>query len=743
MKKIFTTYERLCKLPLGGSLWGLLFFFIFIVACTEETAEVDDLVRKERYVTVCMQVPGMTATTTRAADGVIESVTALAFDTNGNLLKVVSATDITTERFNLTVPNGTTTIHFLANLSGSYNLSGVLTESDMTTLTTNDYDNLVYWGMTTYEGSTNTLSTTLYRNMAKITLAPDEEFPFEGELTIAGLDNPNTSGTLVPYNNGFHNTGVAPTYLTLPDGVEKLEDTPIGNDGAGYGTSLYVFEHANSNYEDKGLFVICRIGDAFYKVALTNDGKNPYQIIRNHEYIIYVSDVDDYQSEEYRSTDYYATFGKKPINLEVKQIAQVAFSNTGDKAIEWNNGNPSSFNVEMSNIAEGTVTLTIAAEGFRVTQGGNELQKVEGNYTYTGGNTTFTFTPTAIGEHQITITGSGQYATVQETTINVNVQASIKAEADKTQLYYDSDDTQTVTVNVTVPDGVETLNISAPDFSFGEDADGDYTYTVNGQTNISLQFTLKSGITETKTSSITIRDASGIATQAPVSINLVKTPVQTNTLTVTPITSTTIGLSGSGNNTVQLRFAIPSDLSYLRINTNYAFTVSALNGYTQPRSQAPNYYYDYISPGSVNTIDLEFTINADYIFEVAGQYPISFYAAQDSSEGITTTIMVVNKNLDDGVIWEGNKTATGSGYILKYTSFSEYRDSSKQLKIDVTSTSDSWKQLYIRYEGDNNNLGALQGSTIDSTLSIDIPSQDKDLIISGEGGITITKIYVE
>lgn len=555
----------------------LMLLMIFIMACTEEAVEVNNLSRQEQHVTVRMQVPGMTAATTRAADDVIESVTALAFDTNGNLLEVVSATNITTEGFNLTVPNGTTTIHFLANLPENYDLSGVKDVVDLTKLTTTDYNNLVYWGMATYDGSNSTLSTTLYRNMAKISIKPSEGEDAalnvfkQNDLTIAGLVNANTSGTLVPYNGGFYvsNSATAPEFLTLPNPAptrQNIEYNSLPN-------FVYAFEHENDNYEGFVLHVICKIGTYYYKVALIDENSNPYDIIRNHEYIIYVSDVDDYAHDDnYRASSYNDALGKKPINLEVKQIAQVAFSNTNDKTIDWNNGNPNGFDVAMSNIAEGTVTLTIAAKGFQVTQDGNELQKVEDNYIYTGGNTTFTFKPTAIGSHQITITGTGIYAKVPTTTINVTVQASIKAEANKAQLYYDSNEEQTVTVNVTIPTGVETLNISAADFIFGEEVSGSYTYAVNSQTSAALSFKLKSGIQEAKTSTITISDASGNATQALVNINLVETPV----VTFSPDESSK---TMSINDTYTITMNVPNGGTLTSLNiAAEGFTVASASG---------------------------------------------------------------------------------------------------------------------------------------------------------------------
>lgn len=523
-----------------------MLMLLMLVACTEETAEVDNLTRGEQYVQVRMQVPGMTAAATRAADGVIESVTALAFDTNGSLLKVVSATNITTERFNLTVPNGTKNIHFLANYNGD--LSAVQEESDLTTLTTNDYENLVYWGMTTYEGTTNTLSTTLYRNMAKITLAPDEEFPFEGELTIAGLTNPNNWGYLVPWKDGVYTDG------RVPNEPDPLTLTPIGNDGAGYGTSLYVLEHDNPNTND-GLYVICRIGDAFYKVALTSNGIDPYKIKRNHEYIIYVSDVDDYQADEYRTAigdnikdDYDIAAGKKPINLKVKEVESVTF-NESAQSIDVD-GN---LTVTMTVPEEGTVTaLTISAPGFTIKQGETTLG-ADGSYIGNGlnivgnSNVTYTFVPNTFGKgKEITFTASG--TNLQETTKNIYVDVNAAISASSTvynpTLYYDQDG-QTVTVNVTMPKGLSAINIGgAENFTVSQDGNamtidnGLYTYTRNDATatpqEVQFVFTLdKSKYTSQQgntSATFTFTDAStenaaDKATSASVNnISLIPTP---------------------------------------------------------------------------------------------------------------------------------------------------------------------------------------------------------------------------
>ena len=283
-----------------------MLLMIFIMACTEEAVEVNNLSRQEQHVTVRMQVPGMTATTTRAADdGAITSITALAFGSEGNLLGTSGATDISNVNadggyngtFTLSVPDGTKTIHFLANLPNDVNIpqSGSQTEV-LTSLTTTDTSNLIYWGVAEYTGSN--LFVDLYRNMAMIAIAPavvDTEFNEfeENELFIAGLYNANQSGTLVPYKEAFNFDLDENDYYTLPEPLDKSNvkyNEP-------YSASTYVFEHENTRREP--LCAICKIGESFYKVALVDDRTGePYDIIRNHKYIIYVSDVDDYQTSQ-------------------------------------------------------------------------------------------------------------------------------------------------------------------------------------------------------------------------------------------------------------------------------------------------------------------------------------------------------------------------------------------------------------------------------------------------------------
>lgn len=515
-----------------------MLLMIFIMACTEEAVEVDNLSRQEQHVTVRMQVPGMTATTTRAADdGAITSITALAFGSDGNLLGTSGATEIKATgdngTFTLSVPNDTKTIHFLANLPNNVNIPQSGSQTDVLRgLTTTDNENLTYWGVAEYTGNNN-LFVDLYRNMAMIAIAPavvDTEFNEfeENELFIAGLYNANQSGTLVPYKEIFNFDLDENDYYTLPEPLDKSNvkyNEP-------YSASTYVFEHENTRREP--LCAICEIGESFYKVALVDDRTGePYDIIRNHKYIIYVSDVDDYQTDEYRAGSYEGALEKEPINLNVDEVKMVSFTYNKDASLNLNNNETFSVAVDVPEVKDGSLTaIYIEADDFDVTAESGLTGPNNGVYTYTASmnsETTLTFTPKSAGSKSIVITGEAVNMEVPRTEISVAVNATIIAEADKETIYHDGND-KTVTVSVTIPKGVSGLNISATNFNYGGDTDGVYTYDrtdgATTETIVQLVFTLKDDVTAD--SSITFSDASSNpnVTGATVDVNVEATPQQ-------------------------------------------------------------------------------------------------------------------------------------------------------------------------------------------------------------------------
>lgn len=427
----------------------LTMLMILLTACSEEVAEVDNLSQPGQHIRVNLCVPDLKITSRANADGDIKQVTALAFSSANQLLKVETINTITKTNnnggyngsFDLTVPNGTQTIHFLANLPDDIKnqlpQSGGTQEEVLRGLISTDFNNLRYWGKaTTYDGNTNPIETILYRNMAQIAIAPcptDTEFnqfPQES-LFIAGLDNPKTSGTLVPYNNGFNFDLNDNDYHTLPEGVEKRDKTPEeATPEDGYGPFIYVFEHDNPNDWDEGLFVICGIGGAFYKVALVDNNGNPYDIIRNHKYIIYVSDVDDYLSDDYRAMNYDSAFNKKPINLDVQQEV-ITPVNLSIKA-ETNNLTYSSTSTEVVTITvtvpAGVQQLTLDTPGFTIASGDTLIEKVSDN-TYNINDATKTqdvhfhlkLNNDNATNANIQVNGSGEKVTVTGDSTQINI----------------------------------------------------------------------------------------------------------------------------------------------------------------------------------------------------------------------------------------------------------------------------------------------------------------------------------
>lgn len=705
---------------------------ILIASCTEDTAEVDDLVRGEEYVTVRMQVPGMKTAATRAdeAEDNLTSVWALVFRDG----KLVSKTEVSTlipststiGTFNLSRPKVDDVIHFLGNVPSDVTLPDVGDdESALCDLETGDpenlpyWENLSYWGKATYTGTD--IDVTLYRNLAKIEIVAGDECTFpEDQLFIAGLKNANTKGKLVPYddeNEVFNfdlsdeNYGGNYDYCTVPAKPNPLEETSLLDDnGAGFKNWLYVFEHENPETAD-GLYVICKIGGKYYyKVALIDDTTGqPYDIIRNHRYVIYVNDL-----EEGVST-YELALKADPVNFEVVEMKDVTLTLTPKAStLYYNSTSEGAVTVTVGGIDSAVETLTFTAPGFTIlsdyaTDEGNGVFRIT-DRTMEAINFTLTLTdPNQTNAGTVSVTAAGKYVNggssdAAETTITLTerlassgetimwqgavemhnntadgtthagkvlipysfffdgddtqkipvnskisleydknetgyiqtylfkdgepsiwdisngteltltqelltkikdnhkevwdidaafvfeggggavlkkvtlipAKESIYAEADKSQLYYDSNDAQVVTVNVTVPDGVETLNISAEDFSFGEDSDGEYTYAVNSQTSATLSFTLKSGLSA-RTSTITFSDASGNATQASVNVNLIVTPTVTftNTGNVTLYwnngSPTNFQVQMTGNN-------VPNDKTITLTITAPDFTVTAQNG---------------------------------------------------------------------------------------------------------------------------------------------------------------------
>ena len=419
-------------------LTHLLLLLLILVACTADDAIKENLSHQDEYVTVRMHIPGMKAVATRAAEtDNITSIVALVFrndklesfkeySTTNSALHPISPISGT---ITIDKPNNGDVIHFLANLPANYNNENYLDEQKgksqievLCNLSSRDYDKLSYWGMATRNENNAVMDVILYRNKAMIEIKPGENCTFrQDELFIAGLDNPNKVGLLVPYNDGFNFDLDNNDYLTLPAEPDTLDNTvELTNNGTGYDNAYYVFEHANPNNAD-GLYVICKIGDDYYKVALHDEKGQPYPIIRNHKYTILVNDLDA------GCKTYSEALTAEPIKPTVIETKDVTFTYTDNATVYLNGGASSTLPVEVTIPAGASLTQIgiVTNKNFDATASGGTLTPTDNGYTYTGGSATFTFIPKNAGDYTIQISGSGNNLNDFSRSINVKVDATV------------------------------------------------------------------------------------------------------------------------------------------------------------------------------------------------------------------------------------------------------------------------------------------------------------------------------
>lgn len=494
-------------------LTHLLLLLLVLVACTADDAIKENLSHQDEYVTVRMHIPGMKAVATRAAEtDNITSIVALVF--HDNLLQSVK--EYTTAKSTLhpispisgtiTIdkPNNGDVIHFLANLPANYSegvtyvdyLKGFITNQNKTqedvlrNLSSRDYDKLSYWGMATRNENNAVMDVILYRNKAMIEIKPGADCTFrQDELFIAGLDNPNNVGLLVPYKGGFNFDLDNNDYLTLPQDPDPLDKTDeLTNYGNGYDNAYYVFEHANPNNEN-GLYVICKIGDDYYKVALHDEKGQPYHIIRNHKYTILVNDLDA------GCETYSDALLADPIKPTVIETKDVTFTYTDNATVYLNGGASSTLPVEVT-IPAGT-SLTqfsiVTNKYFDATASGGTLTPTDNGYTYAGGSTTFTFIPKNAGDYTIQISGSGNNLNDFSRSINVKVDAtamSVVAKNSDSEINMDNSETS-ATLVLTKPGNVGNVNVSVSSDVFNYSVNGnEYTFTPKNNNIASGSYTV-------------------------------------------------------------------------------------------------------------------------------------------------------------------------------------------------------------------------------------------------------------
>ncbi len=489
-------------------LTHLLLLLLVLVACTADDAIKENLSHQDEYVTVRMHIPGMKAVATRAAEADnITSIVALVFR-NDQLQSVTEYSNsalhpISPISGTITIdkPNNGDVIHFLANLPADYSnekkyiayLNEQIGKSQtevLCNLSSRDYSKLSYWGMATRNENNAVMDVMLYRNKAMIEIKPGADCTFrQDELFIAGLDNPNNVGLLVPYNGGFNFDLGSNDYLTLPQNPDPLDKTDeLTNYGAGYDNAYYVFEHKNLN-DATGLYVICKIGDDYYKVALHDEEGQPYPIIRNHKYTILVNDLDA------GCETYSEALSAKPIKPTVIETKDVIFTYTDNTTVYLNGGASSTLPVEVTIPAGASLTQfsIVTNKNFDATASGGTLTPTDNGYTYAGGSTTFTFIPKNAGDYTIQISGSGNNLNDFSRSINVKVDAtvmSVVAKNSDSDINMDNSETS-ATLVLTKPGNVGNVNVTVSSDVFNYSVNGnEYTFTPKNNNIASGSYTV-------------------------------------------------------------------------------------------------------------------------------------------------------------------------------------------------------------------------------------------------------------
>lgn len=313
-------------------IWAGLLLFV-LASCADDAivSPSRGVVDENGMVTLNFDanIPGLKLT--RAVDINGEAISTLwlvAFNENGNMISRVLATigenTVTggTEggggTFTAQVPSSTRVLHFLANVnmdnfSDQENIGRH--ENEVIAPMVSSSGNLVYWGRREFadvkalaDFAANSASdpVILYRNQALV------QYKTEGTgikvLGWAAL-NQYAYGTVAPFDasnteDAFHfnltasGTAEDDFVTTLPEeyNVKQTDVESVSQASALEGDPRYLFETPNP--EDDQVYLIMRISKndgepKYYKILLVNDQKEPYAIIRNHKYIVNISDVNE------------------------------------------------------------------------------------------------------------------------------------------------------------------------------------------------------------------------------------------------------------------------------------------------------------------------------------------------------------------------------------------------------------------------------------------------------------------
>lgn len=307
----------------------LLLFTIESCINDEFAASTPGVIDEEGMVSLSItaQVPGLKVTRGVDVNGEeIATLWILAFNESGTMISRVLA-DQTNDvqgidggagTFSAKVPASTRVLHFLANVnmdnfSDQENIGRH--ENEVVAPLVSSSGNLVYWGrqafasvdeLTDFAAGGGQSPVLLYRNQALI----QYDLSSASELKVEGwaVCNQYAFGTVAPFDASVvGKSGDTPyhfdlgtyDYVTTVSEAYRIklqDDDEVATASSQMGDPRYIFENVNA--DDDQVYVIMKIqkgnGDwKWYKILIIDDKKNPYPIIRNHKYIVKITDVNE------------------------------------------------------------------------------------------------------------------------------------------------------------------------------------------------------------------------------------------------------------------------------------------------------------------------------------------------------------------------------------------------------------------------------------------------------------------
>lgn len=271
-------------------------------------------------VNFSVQVPEMQVATRSFTDQKIESLHLLVFDENGYFVQAAEATGTfgvekdTEYKFTASLMQSPykRVVHFIANSPIAVKEYEYGSETALINALTTSGSQDAYWQRVELpngilegnkEMETKFTEVPLVRNFVKISVDNQAEiFEYEG---IAVINVPN-KGTVAPFNvnNGtYANYSAGIAYNTLNDagyyGYEPSDMKIVNTDTSSprFATEHYIYERRQNQDDEDYTYVIIKgkynnsETSTYYKVDIVDDTKEPYNLLRNFNYVIKINSV--------------------------------------------------------------------------------------------------------------------------------------------------------------------------------------------------------------------------------------------------------------------------------------------------------------------------------------------------------------------------------------------------------------------------------------------------------------------